>query len=128
MAVATFFDERLSITIQNTRPVELATLTESLQALAAAHARFADEHGVTINGDAVRLFVREIKTGSIIVDLVALAANLPMFPDQIATVVEFSKSLVEIIKFFKGEREGEPEGLERRDAQDVTKFLTACRE
>lgn len=115
--------EMLSIKIENTQPVELATLTESLQSLAAAHARFADERGLTINGDSVRLFVREIKTGSIIVDLVALAANIPLFADQAKSIVDFASHVVDILKFFKGERGDEPADLKPRDVQDVTKFL-----
>lgn len=121
--VATAPTEMLSVTIENTQPVELAALTESLQSLAAAHARFADEHGLTISGDSVRLFVREIKTGSIIVDLIALAANTPLFPDQAKSIVEFAGHVVDILKFFKGDGTAEPTDLKSRDVQDVTKFL-----
>jgi hypothetical protein len=112
-----------SVTINNSHPVELTSLTESLQSLTAAHARFADARGVSINGDAVRLYVREIKTGSIIVDLIALATNGALFPDQLTTIVDFAKTVVETVRFFKGERDTGPEGLKSRDAADISKFL-----
>lgn len=117
-------EEALSIIINNSQPVELTSLTNSLEALANSHNRFAEEHGTTINGDRVRLFIREIKTGSIIIDLVALTAIVPMFSDQVATIVEFSRNIIEIVKFFKGEREEEPKGMRDRDVLDVATFLT----
>lgn len=117
-------DEVLTVRIENSQPVELASLTESLQAFANAHSRFAEERGVAINGDAVRLYIREIRTGSIIIDLMALAANVPIFPDQIKSLVDYAKFISESLKFFKGDAPTEPTGLKPRDVEDLTKFLT----
>lgn len=115
--------EMLSVRLDHSGPMELGLLTESLQALAQAHARYADAHGVTVNGDAVRLFVREIRSGSIIVDLIALSQNAPLFAEQIATIVNFTRNLVEILRYFKGDSTEQPQELKTRDAQDITKFL-----
>ena len=57
----------LDIKIEYSQPVELADLTLSLQDLARSYRRYATQHDVDV-GDAVKLYVREIKSGSIVVD------------------------------------------------------------
>ena len=59
----------LEIKIDYSRPVELADLTISLQGLARSYKRYSSQHSTEVS-DAVKLYVREIRSGSIAVDLV----------------------------------------------------------
>lgn len=113
----------LTLHIDHSGPIELTKLTESLSALAASYARFADKIGLAINGDDVRLYVKEIRSGSIIVELVALATTVPMVIEQARSVLDFARHLAETIKYFRGEAPKPPADTTAKDAQEVKQLL-----
>ncbi len=115
--------EVLTITVQHTQPIELSLLTSSLQALATQHARYADRHGAAINGDQVKLYVKEIRGGSIVVELVALATSYGPIVGEISTVVGFAKSLVGILDFFRGKADALPPETGPKDVDDTSTFI-----
>ncbi len=112
----------LRVSILHTRPVELTDLSRSLGSLSALHNRYATRLGLAIGGDLVRLYVREIRTGSIIVDLIAQAQNFALFAETVQPIVEFGKTLVETLLFFQG-KASPPDGLKKPDAENVNGFL-----
>jgi hypothetical protein len=104
----------LDIKIEYSQPVELADLTLSLQGLARSYRRYATQHDVDV-GDAVKLYVREIKSGSIVVDLVNEAVNyaatsvpilagatLPDLTSKAKMLLDFTKFVKGTYDFFKG--------------------------
>lgn len=103
--------------------MELVRLTESLSAIAASFARYADRSGLAINGDDVRLYVKEIRSGSVVVELVALAKTLPLMIEQARSVLDFARFLSETIRFFRGELAAPPAEITTKDAQDVKQLL-----
>jgi hypothetical protein len=60
-----------------------------------------------------RLYVREVRTGSIIIDLVTLATQEPMFSMASPLVVQYANELGEWFDFFKGVK----------DARDIKDML-----
>lgn len=127
--MSTTVDDRLPtsslvLTISNGGPIELVRLTESLAALASSFARYADRSGLAINGDDVRLYVKEIRSGSIVVELVALASTLPMVIEQARSILEFARFLSETIRYFRGEAVVLPAEATAKDAQDVKQLLS----
>ena len=112
----------LRVSIHHTRPVELSSLSNSLWSLAAFHNRYAARMGLTIGDDPVRLYVREIRSGSIIVDLIAQAQNFALFADTAKSILDFSTTFIGALKFLKGGGD-QPEGLKTADAENIKGFL-----
>lgn len=105
----------LTYTFENTRPVELLDLTNSLLAIGEQYRSFIRRQGETLVEDDYRLYVREIRTGSIIVDLISLAAQPQMLGPVAPFLVQFTNELAEWFEFFKGVK----------DAKDIKELLTS---
>lgn len=115
--------EVLTVTLDYTIPVELADLSASLGALAQQHQRFAERIGASINGDRVRLYVKEIRPGSIIVELLALAQTAAPLVGAVNTVVPFAKNVAELIGYAVGKSATPPDGTTPKDARDLSAFI-----
>lgn len=115
----------LTLTITHTGPIELSELADSLNALSAQHGRFAAAVGAEVNGDRIRLYIREIRSGSIVVDLMALAMNYPMFGAMGAanTVISFAKHVRGLIGYFLGREAAPPPGTKADDARDLSRIV-----
>lgn len=115
--------EVLTVTLNYTMPVELADLSTSLGALAHQHQRFAERVGASINGDRIRLYVKGIRPGSIIVELLALAQTVAPLVEAVNTIVPFAKNVAELLGFAVGRAPRPPEGTTTRDARDLSEFI-----
>lgn len=113
----------LTVTIDHKGPIELAALSDSFHALAEQHARVASQLGADLNGDEVRLFVREIRSGSIIVELVALAATMTPLVGGIQTVVKFGEKLRDMIEYFRARRDTLPPDTSTADVAALERVL-----
>ena len=59
----------LTYRLQNTHPIELLDLASSLTALGEQFRKFMREHGTDIASEDVRLYIKEVRDGSIVADL-----------------------------------------------------------
>lgn len=95
---------KMQIKIDNSRPVELANLTSSLQGFGRAYKRFLTQGGYETEYD-IRLLVQSVKGGSIEVELVNGLVNLAQSPEIIlataAPFLEHTKPLLEFAGFVK---------------------------
>jgi len=83
-------ERHATLTLTNSRSVELADLSLAMLAISNEYKRYCAIHGDTPES---RLYIVEIKSGSIIAELVAMAqAVLPLF-DQINSVIAFVREL-----------------------------------
>jgi len=115
-------DFRLTIEIKNSKPVELVDLTNSLLGLADEYKQFlVDSNGATA-AEEIKLYVKEIKTGSIITDLVAIAPGMLPFVQYAKTVIDFSLTLEKTLKFFLNNKGDEPK-IGKRNCQNLSSFL-----
>ena len=76
-------DPKLTIEIKNTRPVQLSDMTAAFTAYAEEYQRFAQRDGHDVSGENVQLYVHELRTGSIIADLVSLADQASIVLDHL---------------------------------------------
>jgi len=60
------------------------------------------EHGSDIASEDVRLYIKEVRDGSVIADLVALAQQLSLAPPDLAWIVQFADQLNKLYDFFRG--------------------------
>jgi hypothetical protein len=82
---------RLTIEIANQQPVELLDLTTSLLSVGDEYRRFATSRGL-VGAEDARFYIQQIRTGSIIADLVpilpiAAAVTLPLL-EHVNNVVQ----------------------------------------
>ncbi len=88
---------RLTIEIVNAKPVELLDLTTSFLSVGDEYRRFATSRGLA-GADDARFYVQQIRTGSIIADLVPMlpvvfVASLPLI-ENLNTIVQFAGSVL----------------------------------
>ncbi len=91
---------KLTIEIKNTQPVQLSDLTAAFKAYAEEYQRFAQEDGHDISGENVQLYVHELRTGSIIADLVSLADQASIILDHLDVLVGFTSHMNEVALHF----------------------------
>jgi hypothetical protein len=104
-------NQRLRIEIQNHQPVELTDLTNSFFSAADEYKRFMEAEYGELTKEDVALYVQEIKTGSIITDLIGISPSLPPIITQIsdiATVISFGQYLKNGYAFLLGRIDRRP--------------------
>lgn len=112
----------LRVHIEVSKPVELLDLTLALRALGNEYARFAVRQGVPRRDDQVKLFVQEVRKGSIEFDLVDLVTAgvvvAPVVMEHFNLLADFSANLKNILAWACGSRTKEPP--EASDLQTLT--------
>lgn len=114
-------DGVLTVEIKNSRPVELVDLTVSLAAFAESFRDYANSQGDPIP-DNIRLYVQELRTGSIIAELKALAEQAQWVLENAAMLAGFYTNLHDVIDYFLGNptKLSEPT---RQQAQQVSSIV-----
>lgn len=95
-------DAMLTVEVKNSRPVDLIDLTSSLAAFAEAFKDFANEKTGDPLPDNMRLYVKEIRSGSIIADLIALNDQAEWLLKHAEVFGAFAANLNDIANFFLG--------------------------
>jgi hypothetical protein len=95
-------DNTLRVEIRNRTPVELSDLALSFQALAEAFDDYAAASTKDPLPSNIRLFVRELRPGSIIADLIAVAEQAQWLVDHGVVLAGFVANTQEIINFLLG--------------------------
>ena len=119
-------DQLLRIEIKNQRPVELVDLTNSYYCVADEYKRFMFLEYGDLPKDNVSLYVREIRTGSIITDLIGMAPVLPPIIAQlsdIAAVVQFGEYLKKGYDFLLGHSTDKPRNFSKGNYENFSGFV-----
>lgn len=96
------------VTIKNTKPVELVEYTKSLMALSAEFVSYCKNNQLDMKGE-VKLFIKEVKTGSIISDLIACAPALLQCVEYTNCIIDFYNHLKTVFDYFLGKNQKNPE-------------------
>lgn len=117
-------DIRLIITINNRQPVELLDLTKSLVALSNNFDRYTSENGETKENREAKLYVKEIRSGSIIVELIELATvGMIPFAENVNTILDFANYFKTAVNFFlKGE--GQDPDLSPAEFKEISTIVS----
>jgi hypothetical protein len=86
--------------LRNSKPVDLLDLTGALEAFGDAYKGYIISAGFEHLPDNVRLFVREIRSGSIIADLISLADQVSFVVDHRETIAGFAANINDILQWF----------------------------
>lgn len=114
---------KLTIEINNKQPVELTDLAQSMMSLADEYRRFLADHDAHIEADDVKLYVKEIRTGSIIQELVAIAPYALPFVEHSKTIVEYAKHLKTLYEWFAGKSDTKPPSVEKTTLQNLSSIV-----
>lgn len=116
-------EARLIVEINNKRPVELVDLARSMTAFGNEYRRFLVTHAPEADATDVRLYVKEIRAGSIITELVALAPYALPLLEHTVTIVEYAKKLKEAYDWLAGKADKKPDLVERETLQNLSQIV-----
>jgi hypothetical protein len=85
--------------LRNSKPVDLLDLTGALSAFGDAYKDYVVSAGFEHIPDNVRLFVREIRSGSIIADLISMADQGSYILDHKETIAKFATHINDILQW-----------------------------
>jgi hypothetical protein len=106
-------EPKLTIEIQNRRPIELLDLTESFLSLGDEYKRFVAANPDMVGAQNVRLYIKEIRAGSVVADLVALVGvGVPValpYIENANNILDFAKYLKGAYGYFSGKEEEKPQ-------------------
>lgn len=92
----------LNIYIKNSKPVALSDLTKSMNGISYFYASFIEKNGFRTDHDP-RLYIKEIKNGSIEMNLVTgLPVTIIGIAQQISMPIEFIKTYINCLLYFLG--------------------------
>jgi hypothetical protein len=109
--------ELLTVEIKNEQPVDLVDFTTSMMALAQEFQEFANASSAEDDGPSnIKLFVREMRSGSIIADLIPIAQQADWILDHKDVLGAFVGNLQELANYFLGTKghAKEPTGSEAK--------------
>lgn len=117
--------ERLVVEIQNKQPVELIDMAESLVSLGAEYQSFLTRTEGIAGDEDIKLYVKEVRSGSAIFEMVA--ANVNLIPDFIKHGMTLCKFLAEIKKTVaflrKDEGAEKPKTVTKRQLERIDKIV-----
>ena len=112
----------LRVHMELSRPVELTDLTLSLLGLGDEYRDFVERHPEICTKAGAKLYVRKIKSGSIITDLVAMIPGALPFVEHANTVIQFAGHLKIVLDYLLQRTDAKPE-LGRRNLENALKVL-----
>jgi len=122
-------ENKLIVEIKNQRPVELLDLTDSLTSFAEQYKKFALSQPYVKSGSEARLYIQDIRQGSIVTVLIDFAQlALPIMSD-VNTMMSFTKYMKWAYDAFlgRGKSEEKPEidieNLEKSDYSQLSKII-----
>lgn len=113
----------LTFEIENKQPVELLTLTDSLISVGREYNRYIGlQQDLTLTNES-RLYIKEIRSGSIIYQLYDLLPYALFAMQETNNIIRFAKHLKSAYDYFRGLSQEKPE-LDRSSLDDFSKIIS----
>lgn len=113
----------LKVELKNTKPVELIDLTTSLTALGQSYEDFVHSHGYDPVAGNVRLYIKELRGGSIIAELAAMMDQASFIVEHADTFAGFVAHLNELTAYFLGQRTAKPIEPTKKEAERFSQII-----
>jgi hypothetical protein len=114
---------KIVVEIKNHYPVELLDLTQSLYSFAKEYEGYAYSEFEGADKRGTKLYVKEIRTGSIITELMPHAAGLLPLLSEANTVVGFAKHLKTVIDWLRQPEVEEKPSISRTTLTNVNSIV-----
>lgn len=115
-------DAMLQVRINNTRPIDLIDYAQSMLNLGNEYSSFINKTDIHLSSDDIKLYVKEIRTGSIITELVAIAPTLMPFMEHSNTVLDFANHIKVSFDYLLG-KGSKPQDLDKDGLKRISKFV-----
>jgi hypothetical protein len=120
---STKIDTSLIFKIENKRPIELMDLTKSLISVSNTFADYVIKEGTSKDEREAKLYIKEIKSGSVIVELIEYATNgMIPFIENVNTIVGFTLNLKKTIDYYLNNA-GEKPKTTINDLKDISSIV-----
>ena len=116
-------EAKLTVYIENKNPIKIIDFTESFESLGNEYYKFLSEHSEFKLNAETKLYVKEIKTGSIITVLSDLTPMVIPFIEHSNSVIEFTKFLKKGFNYFLGKKEEKPKELDLKDCNNFNNII-----
>lgn len=113
----------ITVEINNRRPVELLDYAQSMSALGLEYKRFLGNGENAATPEEVKLYVKTVRAGSIITELVAIAPVAIPFMEHADTVFEYAKHLKVMLDWLSGKSDAKPEVVEKVTLQNLSEIV-----
>jgi hypothetical protein len=117
------FSNKLEITIDNTKPVVLTDLTMALLGVGQQFERFIENETNEQHAASSELFIKDLRSGSIIVELVAQAIPVVPLLWQGGSLLEWVNHTKSVIEWLNGKLENPPKDLTKQDLKQWSNIL-----
>lgn len=117
------FSNKLEITINNQRPVVLADLTLALLGVGQQFERFIENETNEQHKVGSELFIKDVRSGSIIVELVAQAMPVVPLLWQGGSLLEWVNHAKSVIEWLNGKLSSPPKDLTKNDLRQWNNIL-----
>lgn len=116
--------ERLVIEIKNIQSLELVEMANCLLSAGAEYQRYLSVNESAAAAEDVKLFVREVRSGSAIFDICAASGSiLPQMIEHGRTLLGFVIDLKKVLGYLKKESPDKPEGLDKAKLDRVIRIV-----
>jgi hypothetical protein len=116
-------EEKIIITVENELPIDLVDFTNMFLGTAAQYRRFLERnHGSTVARD-MRLYVKEVRQGSIIAELMAVLPLVLNFANTFNTVTDFLKYLHTTYKALQTSETAALAQLQENDYEQLSQIV-----
>ena len=116
-------DKKLEIKINNQKPVALKDLTLSLLSFNHQFQKFIETETESDSGIGTELLIKEVRSGSIIVELVSQVAPIVPLIWEGGTLSQWTKVVQDVCLWLLGKQDTPPKELSKQDLQEWNKFL-----
>ncbi|WVT72609.1 hypothetical protein QM996_13960 [Sinorhizobium chiapasense] len=113
----------LRIEFKNTKPIELVDLTTSFTALAESFRDFANSKTEDPHPNNLRLYVKEIRSGSVIADLITVAEQAQWIMEHAEVFAGFVANTNELVNYFLGRDSDKRNEPTTRQAKQIAQFV-----
>lgn len=115
-------ESKLTVRFCNKKPVELIDFTESLLGVGQQYIRYLERHPEEAEAKDVKLYIKEVRPGSIIADLIALAPLAIPFIEHTNSIVGFASHAKSFVDYLLGKGE-KPADIEKKDYENYSKIV-----
>lgn len=114
----------LRIEIKNNAPLELNELVKSLAAISSQYEAYSAKEGYTEVERNSRLYIREIKSGSVIMDLVEIASvGIIPYAENINTIIGFAGYIKTTYDYLTNKYVDKP-NIEDKDLKEFAQIIS----
>lgn len=122
-APATVPEPIITFKLENSKPVDLLDLTGALAAFGETYRDYVAHAGYDVEPGNVRLFIREIRTGSIIADLVSMAEQASWVLSHLDAAAGFVSHFDKLLHYFLYLPSAEVGAPTKREASQVISVM-----